>query len=144
MPAIHRTAVVPYSASQMYALVTDIEAYPDFLPWCRSVSVQERTQGHAVATVEIRKGPLRHSLTTRNTLVENERVEVRLVSGPFRQLLGLWEFHSLAQRACKVTLHMDFEPSSTLLRAAMGKAANDAAGKIVDAFCKRAAKIYGN
>lgn len=143
MPSIHRTAVVPYSASQMYALVIDIEAYPDFLPWCRAASVQERGHGHTVATVEIRKGPLHHSFTTKNSLIENERIEMRLVSGPFRQLLGLWEFHSLAQRACKVTLHLEFELSSAVMRAAMGSAFNDIASKMVDAFCKRAGTVYG-
>jgi ribosome-associated toxin RatA of RatAB toxin-antitoxin module len=127
----------------MYALVIDIEAYPDFLPWCRAASVQERADGHTVATVEMHKGPVRHSFTTRNSLIENERVEMRLVRGPFRQLLGLWEFQSLAQRACKVTLHLEFELSSALVRAAIGSAFNDIASTMVDAFCKRAVVVYG-
>lgn len=127
----------------MYALVTDIEAYPDFLPWCRAAHVKERSDRHAVATVEIRKGPLRKSFTTNNRLTEDERIEMRLVSGPFRRLVGLWEFQSLAERSCKVTLRMEFELSSALMRAAMGSAFNEITCTLVDAFCKRAASIYG-
>ena len=66
MANVKRTALVPYTAAHMYDLVNDIEAYPLFLPWCRSTTVHSRSDDEVRATIEIAKGRLQKSFTTLN------------------------------------------------------------------------------
>ena len=93
----------------MYDLVNDIEAYPLFLPWCRSTTVHSRSDDEVRATIEIAKGRLQKSFTTLNRLQRNKMMEVRLLEGPFRRLDGFWRFDALSEDACKVSLDLEFE-----------------------------------
>ena len=74
----------------MFTLVNDIESYPAFLPWCRRARVASRTDGELTATIEIAKGPIAKQFSTRNTLAPDRRIDMHLVSGPFRALRGAW------------------------------------------------------
>ncbi|HEY9049982.1 MAG TPA: type II toxin-antitoxin system RatA family toxin [Gammaproteobacteria bacterium] len=144
MPLISRNALVPYSVEEMYRLVEDVEAYPDFLPWCRSTAVLERNEQQVKASIEIAKGALNKSFTTINRMQHNKMIEMRLIEGPFKHLEGFWRFDALKDaNACKISLDLDFEFESKLIAFAVGAVFNQIANTMVDAFCKRAVEVYG-
>jgi len=143
VPVVNRSALVPYSAGEMFSLVDDIDAYPQFLPWCSDARVWEREQDELRATIELKKGAIHKSFTTRNRMQADKMIEMRLVEGPFRQLEGFWRFEVLDEHACKVSLDLAYEFSSTMLRLAIGPLFNQIANSLVDAFCARAVEVYG-
>ncbi len=143
MAVIEKSALVPYSPAQMYALVDDIEAYPQFLPWCKSSVVVFRNEDEVEASIDLAKGGLQKTFTTRNRLQQNKMIEMRLVEGPFKHLEGFWRFDALGDDACKVRLDLEYEFSGTLLKMTVGPVFNQIANTLVDAFCKRATEIYG-
>ncbi|HHJ12508.1 MAG TPA: type II toxin-antitoxin system RatA family toxin [Chromatiales bacterium] len=144
MTHIHRHAIVPYSPAQMFALVDDVRAYPEFLPWCGSARELHRDEDEGEAAVEIAKGSVRKTFTTRNRLQKDKMIEMRLVSGPFKHLEGFWRFEPLGEgQACKVSLDLDFEFANRLLSMAIGPVFNAIANSLVDAFVKRARAVYG-
>lgn len=143
MPNIHKSALVPYSAAQMFALVNDIDAYHQFLPWCSSSQILSRAEDELRATIEISHGSLRKSFTTRNRVQKDKMMEMRLEEGPFRHLEGFWRFDVLGEQACKVSLDLDFEFSNKLVGMAMGPIFSQIANSLVDAFTKRAVQVYG-
>jgi ribosome-associated toxin RatA of RatAB toxin-antitoxin module len=140
---ISKNALVPYSATEMFDLVNDIESYSHFLPWCRSSTVLSRDEDMVRATIEIAHGSLHKSFTTCNRLQTNKMIEMRLEQGPFKHLEGFWRFDLLGERACKVSLDLDFEFSNKLIGMAMGPIFSQIANSLVDAFSKRAVEVYG-
>lgn len=145
MPLISRQALVLYSPSEMYDLVNDVNAYSQFLPWCRSAQILSQTDDTIEACVEISKGALNKSFTTRNLLQKNKMIEMRLVQGPFKHLQGFWRFESLKdEQACKVSLDLEFEFESKLIALAVGPVFSKIANTLVDSFSKRAVDVYGD
>lgn len=140
---VKKSALVLYSAENMFDLVNDIESYPYFLPWCRSTRVLSRNMDEVRASIEMVKGGIHRSFTTCNRLQKNKMIEIRLLDGPFHHLEGFWRFQSLREDACKVSLDMEFEFSNKVLRVMIGPVFNQIANSLVDAFCKRAVEVYG-
>ena len=140
---IRRSALVPYSVEQMFGLVNDVEAYPEFLPHCRSARVLERRDREVKARIELAKGALHKSFTTLNRLDEPTRIEMRLVDGPFRHLQGGWLFTGEGGQGTRVALDLEFEFSNRLVALALGPIFNQLANSLVDAFVGRARAIYG-
>src|SRR5579883_1712992 len=95
MNILKRSAIVPYTTHQMFALVNGIEDYPRFLPWCHSSEILSRTEEEVVATLEINWKGIHKNFTTRNRLKPYERVEINLVNGPLKHMEGIWHFHEL-------------------------------------------------
>ncbi|MGX5914407.1 type II toxin-antitoxin system RatA family toxin [Aliidiomarina sp. Khilg15.8] len=143
MPQIERTVLVPYSCQQMFDLVNDIPAYPEFIPGCSDARILQQ-DGHRVdAELVISKAGFEQKFATRNHLVEPARIDMKLLSGPFKSLHGGWRFESMDNDACKVILHLDFEFSSRMLQFAFGKIFNEVNRRMVDAFAQRAKTVYG-
>jgi ribosome-associated toxin RatA of RatAB toxin-antitoxin module len=145
MKTVHKSVLIWYSPAEMYALVTDVASYPQFLPWCDRTSVLDETAGGMTAKIGIAFAGLKHSFTTRNLHEPDRKVSIELVDGPFSRLDGQWEFSPLgdaSQRACKIdfTLHYDF--ASATLAALVGPVFDKIAGSLVDAFVKRASQVY--
>lgn len=144
MTQISRNALVPYTVEEMYQLVDNIEAYAEFLPWCRSTQVMARDEQEVKASIEIARGALHKSFTTLNRMQHNKMIEMRLVEGPFKHLEGFWRFDALkAGQASKISLDLSFEFESKLVALAVGPVFNQIANSMVDAFCKRAIEVYG-
>jgi ribosome-associated toxin RatA of RatAB toxin-antitoxin module len=141
---VERTALVPYRASEMYALVADVESYPQFLPWCSRVEVHVRAGERVRATLEVTRGPLRHAFTTENRLVQDRSIEMRLAEGPFRHLHGLWRFEPIGDVGCRVAFDMEFDFSSRVLAMALGPVFNEVTRQMIDAFRIRAVQVYGH
>lgn len=143
MATVQKSALVFYSAADMYALVNDIESYPRFLPWCRSTQVLSRNDDEVRARIEMHKGGVHKSFTTRNRLQKDKMIEIRLLEGPFLRLEGFWRFQALRSDACKISLDMEFEFASLLLQMAIGPVFKQITHSLVDAFCKHAMELYG-
>ena len=143
MATVKKSALVLYSAADMYSLVNDIEAYPRFLPWCRSSRILRHTEDEVRATIEMAKGRVHKSFTTINRMQKHKMIDIRLLEGPFQRLEGYWRFEPLRADASKVSLDMEFEFSSHLLRIAVEPVFKQIANSLVDAFCKRAVDVYG-
>ena len=111
---IDKTALVMHSAERMFHLVNDVVRYPEFLPWCAGAEIHEQNPEQITASLEIARGGIRHTLTTRNQLLLPDAIEMNLVEGPFRNLTGRWRFKSLNNNACKVILSLEFEFSGSL------------------------------
>lgn len=142
MPAVQRAEFVPFSARQMFELVNDVESYPEFLPWCEQARLERRLEHGIVATLSISKGPLRHAFTTENNNSEFDRIEMRLLKGPFKHLHGVWRFDD-APGGCMVSLDLDFEFANRLLAKALSRVFQMVTGSMVDAFRERAVNLYG-
>jgi ribosome-associated toxin RatA of RatAB toxin-antitoxin module len=143
MPQVNKSALVPFSAAQMYKLVADIDEYQDFLPWCGHSEVLSHVDDVVVGTVTIAKGGVNKSFTTENHQQANETIEVKLVDGPFKKLEGYWRFDALKEDACKVSLDLEYEFSSKILGMVVGPVFNQVANTMVDSFVKQAKVVYG-
>ncbi|MGM1326299.1 SRPBCC family protein [Klebsiella michiganensis] len=130
MPQISRTALVPFSAEQMYQLVNDVKSYPDFLPGCTGSRVLELGPTQMTAAVDVSKAGISKTFTTRNTLTSNQSILMSLVDGPFKKLIGGWEFH------------LDFEFTNKLIEMAFGRIFKELAMNMVQAFTTRAKEVY--
>ena len=122
----------------MYELINDIERYPEFVPWCTAARVESRGDKEVVATLNIKRGPLRAEFTTRNLLEPDRRVLMQFVSGPFRVLEGLWTLTPLGDLGCRIELEMRFEFANRVTGTLFEPVFEDTAGSLVDAFVKRA------
>jgi ribosome-associated toxin RatA of RatAB toxin-antitoxin module len=136
MSTIQRSALVRQPARRMFELVNDVGAYPRLFDWCESSEVLEVSEEHMLATLRVRAAGLRTGFTTRNRLVDGERIELNLVDGPFRRLSGAWQFLALAEHACKVTLHLEFEVNSRVMGSAFAIGFQGLADRMVDDFCR--------
>ena len=140
---INRSILVVYSAPEMYQLVQDVSAYPEFLSWCVGAEVLEQTSELQLARLDISVGGLRQSFTTRNHLRADAEVRLSLVDGPFRKLGGSWEFSSRGSNGSKVSLGLVFEFSNSLLSSAFEYGFARVADKLVYDFSARADEVYG-
>ena len=140
MKNIARSAIVEHSAAEMYALVEDIEAYPDFLPWCTAAQVLERTADRTRATLTVGVGGLSHAFTTLNENRPGESIDMHLVSGPFRKFEGRWRFVALAPDACRIEFSLQYEFSGRVLGKVLSPLFDGMADSMVEAFVRRAAR----
>lgn len=143
MTVIAKSALVPYSAEEMYALVADIEAYPLFLPWCSGTRILSRDQDVVVATIQIAYKVINKQFTTENRGSPGKSLEMRLRDGPFQRLHGWWQFLALDTQASKISLDLDFAFSSRLLDFTVGPTFGSIANTMVDSFRQRAERVYG-
>lgn len=143
MAQVEKSVLVPYSAPRMFELVDRVEDYPQFLPWCPRTEVASRSEGIVVATVHIDYHHLKQSFTTENVRSYPSRIEMRLREGPFRTLEGFWQFHALAEDACKVEFRLCYEFAAHWVEAVVNPVFSVIARNLVDAFVKRAEKLYG-
>ena len=142
MPQINRTALVPYSAEQMYQLVNDVKSYPQFLPGCSGSRVLNESPEQMMAAVDVSKAGISKTFTTRNILVSNQSIVMQLVDGPFKKLVGGWKFTPIGDDACRIEFQLDFEFTSKLIELAFGRIFKELAGNMVQAFTSRAKEVY--
>jgi ribosome-associated toxin RatA of RatAB toxin-antitoxin module len=137
MREVKRSALVNQPPARLYALINDIESYPQFLPWCTHAGVVSRTEREIVATIGVRQGALHGEFTTRNTLEPDRGVHMELLSGPFRELEGRWLLTPV-EDGCRVELTMRFAFKSSLTGLLFEPKFAATVGSLVDAFVARA------
>jgi ribosome-associated toxin RatA of RatAB toxin-antitoxin module len=138
MREVKRSALVNKPPHVVFALINDIESYPQFLPWCTHARVESRTPEQIVATIGVRQGALQGEFTTRNTLDPDSRIGMELVSGPFRTLEGEWRLTPVNSEGCRVELTMRFAFSNRLTAMLFERLFANTIGSLVDAFVARA------
>lgn len=146
MKTVNKSVLIWYSAAEMFALVTDVASYPQFLPWCDQAEVLEEHANGMTAKVGLSIAGLKQSFTTRNTHVQDSKVSLKLVDGPFSKLDGQWDFTTVGkagERACKIELSLGYDFDNAALAALVGPVFDKIAGSLVDAFVKRAGQVYG-
>lgn len=143
MKNIHKSVLIGHTAEQMYALVTDVARYPEFLPWCDRSRVIESDPLHMRAEVGLNIGGISQAFVTENTHVPGQRVTMRLVEGPFSRLDGVWQFHALGDVGSRVELDLTYDFSNRTLGMIVGPVFDRIASSLVDAFVKRADEQYG-
>ena len=146
MKTVQKSVLIWYTAQEMFALVTDVERYPEFLPWCDQTKVLERDDNGMLAEIGIAFAGIRQKFITRNTHVPGREVHLKLVSGPFSNLDGHWGFTPVgksSERACRIDLELQYGFQNMALAALVGPVFDKIAGTMVDAFVKRAEKVYG-
>jgi ribosome-associated toxin RatA of RatAB toxin-antitoxin module len=142
MTLVQKSALVKFSAQQMFDLVNDIEAYPQFLPWCSGSRILKRQDNIVEAELLIAKGGFNKSFATRNTLDYGGRISVSLLNGPFSYLEGVWSFMPLRDDASKISLDLEFEMSGVLANLAFGAVFNQICNTMVSSFTSRAKQVY--
>jgi ribosome-associated toxin RatA of RatAB toxin-antitoxin module len=142
MQTVTASALVAYSSQQMFDLVNDIEAYPQFMPGCVGARILSKGDNWVEAELNLNKSGFIQSFTTRNQLAAPDLIQMQLVNGPFSRLDGCWRFKSLDESACKVEFELTFELQNRLLQMAAGKMFASISQQQVDAICRRAGTIY--
>jgi coenzyme Q-binding protein COQ10 len=149
MPTHAEIRRMPYSVTEMYALIADVSAYPEFLPWCSGARIRARNpqpDGSEVleADLVISFKVFRERFGSRVTLRPDEcKIDVAYLDGPFRYLNNHWRFKPVSERACEVDFFVDFEFRSKTLQAIIGVVFHEAMRRIVRAFEERAVQLYG-
>ena len=148
MPTHSEDRHLPYSASQMYDLVADVERYPEFLPWCSAARVRSRESREKeeviLADLVIKFKAFSERFGSKVTLYANsKKIETEYLDGPFKFLKSSWEFIDEDNLGCRIKFFVNFEFKSRLLQKVIGIFFNEAMQRIVRAFEKRANDLYG-
>ena len=152
MKHVKKSVLLWYSPREMYTLVTAVEDYPAFLPWCERAEVLARDAVGMTARLTLAKGGVRHAFTTRNLHRPDEQVQVQLVDGPFSQLEGTWRFLPLVRagidpegiaRACRIEFDLRYAFANAALEALVSPVFDRIANSLVDSFVQRAEQVHG-
>jgi coenzyme Q-binding protein COQ10 len=132
----------------MYDLVADVPQYPKFLPWNSAARIRSRTptpEGEVLdAELVISFKVFREKFGSRVVLTPaRHRIETAYIDGPFRHMQSTWAFRDLEGGGCEVDFSVDFEFRNAILQAVIGVVFNEAMLRIVRAFERRAAELYG-
>lgn len=141
---ITKSVITPYTPAQMYALVSDIENYKNYLPWCPSSQIISANADAQIARVDISYLKVKAHFTTRNVNTPNQRIDMDLVDGPFKHLKGHWVFTPLGEHGCKVEFKLDYTFSNIIIQKVIGAVFEIVIKNIVDSFVKKAHEIYRN
>ena len=148
MKHVHKSVLLWYSPREMYDLVTGVETYPEFLPWCDSATVLERREGGVTARLGLAYMGVHQAFTTHNEHRADESVAVHLIDGPFSVLEGNWLFRQVGKadstvRACKIEFDMRYAFASPALETVVSPVFDRVANTLVDSFVRRAEVVYG-
>ena len=144
MPTHAEKRVLPFTPEQLFAVVADIEKYPEFLPWCIATRVRRREGKVVHADMVIGFKMFRERFTTKDMLDPPGRIDVSYHDGPFKYLDNHWIFEPHGDGHCELDFYIDFEFHSRLFQKMMGVVFNEAVRIMVSAFEKRARAIYGS
>jgi ribosome-associated toxin RatA of RatAB toxin-antitoxin module len=143
MTTIHRSALVPYSAHQMFDLVADIPSYPKFLPWCGGARIASAQGDEVIAAIDIAYSGVHRTFSTRNLLQRDKMMEIQLLEGPFSYLQGFWQFKALDEQSSKISLDLEFDVANRIVGLALTPVFSNIANQLVDRFHRRATELYG-
>ena len=138
MREVTHSALIRQTPARLFALINDVERYPDFVPWCTHARVLERSAHEIVATLGLRRGVLQGEFTTRNELEPDRQVRMHLVNGPFKMLEGLWKLTPVGADGCRVDLTMRFAFRNAFTAVLFEQKFAETTSALMDAFVARA------
>jgi len=127
----------------MFDLVNDVEAYPEFLPWCQAATIDHSSTAKLEATLTVGLGGVSKRFSTRNRLERPQRIDIELVRGPFRRLEGHWQFEEIPGQGCDIAVALDFDVASMPLKVVFERLFEEVVRSQMNAFITRAQAIYG-
>ena len=133
-----------FSDKQMFDLIIDIEKYPEFLPWCKSTNIYDKNTNIFYSDMEIGFNLIKEKFTSKVTVIESKKIHSEAINGPFHKMNNLWEIEKLSKNKCMITLNIEFDFKSFLLKNLMGQLFEVASIKMIDAFENRADYLYNN
>lgn len=142
MREVRRSALLPFTATQVYGLVADVERYPEFLPWCTTARILSDEGEFVTVHLGLSRGMARGSFTTRNRLVPERSLTMSLVNGPFSLLEGRWDFTPIADAGSRADLHVRFATHGVIGGLVLGPAFQEICNQLVDAFGRRAHQVF--
>lgn len=143
MADVHKSLLITHSAQRMFDLVTDVEKYPEFLPWCGGVEVFQSTPELMEAKININFKGVKQYFHTKNIQKSPTNIDMTFVSGPFKKFEGHWIFTHLSEEACKIEFSLHYEFSNFILDKLIGPVFSVIANTFVNSFVKRANDLYG-
>jgi ribosome-associated toxin RatA of RatAB toxin-antitoxin module len=143
MTRVQRSALLPYPAERLFQLVDDIESYPSYMDGCVGARVLHRDSEIVEAQLDLARGGIQQSFSTRNRLLAHRAIELELLEGPFDTFRGRWQFQALGDTACKLSLDLEFTFSNGVLGVAAGKLFDSVTANLVDTLSRRARDLYG-
>jgi ribosome-associated toxin RatA of RatAB toxin-antitoxin module len=138
MREFKRSALLAQPPARLFALISDVARYPEFVPGCTYARVESRSEHEVVATLGVRRGALRTAFTTCNELEPDRRVTMNLVRGPFRMLWGEWLLTPIADAGCRVDLTVRFAFSNPVSALIFEPLFAQTVAALMDAFVARA------
>ena len=131
-----------FSDQQMYNLISDVNKYPEFLPWCISTNVYNMSNDVFYSDMEIGFKLINERFTSKVSLTPLNQVASEAINGPFEKMINIWEIEYISKDKCEVCLHIEFEFKSFLLQSIMGTLFENASKKMIIAFEERANILY--
>lgn len=133
---------LPHTPEQMFQLVSDVEGYSQFLPWCISTRIRSREGNELIADMVIGYKIFREAFTSKVILTKPHRIDVTYSHGPFKYLRNHWIFIPEPDGTCMVDFYVEFEFRSRLMEKIIGVVFNEAVKKMVLSFEERAFLIF--
>ena len=133
-----------YSDKQMFDLIIDVEKYPEFLPWCKSTNIYDKDSNIFYSDMEIGFNLIKEKFTSKVTTLHSKKIHSEAISGPFNRMNNIWEIENISHNKCRITLNIEFDFKSFILKNLMGKLFEVSAIKMIDAFENRANYLYKN
>ena len=143
MPRHEETRHLPYTPEQMFDMVADVAAYPEFLPWVSAMRLRTDTPTETVADMIVGFKGLRETFTSRVRKVRPEELRVDYVDGPLKHLTNQWRFRGDGQGGVLVDFAVDFAFKNRMFEMLAGQVFDKALRKMIGAFEARAATLYG-
>ncbi len=143
MPQHFEKRILPYAPDKMFALVADIESYPEFLPWCLAATIRDRKGKNVTADLVVGKGPIRDTFTSLVALDKPHNISVSYGGGPLKYLKNEWRFAPTGKESCELTFFVDFAFRSPLFTGMINAFFDKAFRKMASAFETRAKLLYG-
>ena len=140
---IEATDVSPYTPFQLFSLVSDVERYREFVPWCKGSRIKETTTDGVVAELTVGYGPLQAAFTTRNRNQPGKSVKMELTEGPLEHMRGSWHFQQVKDGKTRVDLDLKFRFTDRRMDVPFGLVSKKAVKQMVRAFKERARTLYG-
>ena len=135
---------INFSDKQIFDLIIDIEKYPEFLPWCKSTNIYDKNSNTFYSDMEVGFNLIKAKFTSKVTVLESKNIHSEAINGPFHKMNNLWEIEKLSKNKCLITLNVEFDFKSFLLKNLMGQLFEVASIKMIDAFENRAEYLYNN
>ena len=143
MPTHAEKRHLPYTPEQLFDLVADIERYPEFLPWCQGARIRKREGNTVHADIVIGFKMFREHFSSIDVFDRPNRIDIRYTKGPLQYLNNHWVFEAAPDGGCIIDFYIDFEFRSRVFQKMIGVLFDEALGRLLEAFEKRAHAIYG-